>query len=134
VNFLRRHVTIDRQIVTPDNGPVAFGPPKTKSSNRTVTLPKAVGEILAAHIAEFGVGEGGLIFTSSTGAPLGRSMWQAAFTRAARDTNINASSHDLRHHCDSLDLVWMLGKSGAAVPRSQERHRDARHLRAPLAG
>jgi len=115
VNFLRRHVTIDRQIVTPDNGPVAFGPPKTKSSNRTVTLPKAVGEILAAHIAEFGVGEGGLIFTSSTGAPLGRSMWQAAFTRAARDTNINASSHDLRHHCDSL-----LISSGCSVKAVQQ--------------
>ena len=103
VDFLRRQVRIDRQLVTPPGtGPVRFGPTKTTSSNRVLTLPDAVGEVLAAHIAEFGTGVDGLLFTSSTGAPLRRSTWSDAFRRAARDCKLDASSHDLRHHCASL--------------------------------
>lgn len=102
VDFLRRSVRIDRQLVTPSTGPVHLGPVKTASSNRVVTLPETVADELAAHLARFGAGDDGLIFTSSTGAPLRRSTWQAAFARASRDTGISASSHDLRHHCASL--------------------------------
>jgi integrase len=115
VDFLRRHVTIDRQIITPDVGPVTFGPPKTKSSNRTITLPSSVGDVLAAHIAKFGTGPDGLLFTSRTGAVLRRSTWSAAFDRAARDVGVNASSHDLRHHCASLLIA-----SGCSVKAVQQ--------------
>lgn len=103
VDFLRRQVRIDRQLVTPPGaGPTRFGPPKTPSSNRVLTLPDSVGEVLAAHIAEYGTGGDGLLFTSSTGAALRRSTWSDAFRRAARDVGVDASSHDLRHHCASL--------------------------------
>jgi integrase len=103
VDFLRRRVTIDRQLVTPAGvGPVRFGPTKTASSNRVLTLPETVGEYLAAHLARFGPGEHGLIFTSSTGAPLRRSTWSDAFRSAVRALGIEASSHDLRHHCASM--------------------------------
>ena len=102
VDFLRRHVRIDRQLLTPSAGPCGFGPVKTTASNRVLTLPDVVGETLAEHLAEFGAGVDGLIFTSSTGAPLRRSTWADAFRRAARDSGVKASSHDLRHHCASL--------------------------------
>ena len=103
IDFLRRQVRIDRQLVTPPGkGPVRFGPTKTTASNRVLTLPDTVGEVLAAHIAKFGVGVDGLLFTSSTGAPLRRSTWSDAYRRGARDTNVDSSSHDLRHHCASL--------------------------------
>jgi integrase len=104
VDFLRRTVKIDRQLVTRTGEPVRFGPPKTTSSNRVLTLPESVGFVLAEHIAEF-TPEGApdrLVFTSSTGAMLARTTWQHAFARAARDVGIDASSHDLRHHCASL--------------------------------
>lgn len=103
VDFLRRQVRVDRQLVTPPGaGPVRFGPPKATSSNRVFTLPDSVGEVLAAHIAQFGTGADGLLFTSSTGAALRRSTWSDAFRRAARDVGVDASSNDLRHHCASL--------------------------------
>jgi len=35
VDFLRRTVTVDRQMVTPSRGEPGFGPPKTPSSRRT---------------------------------------------------------------------------------------------------
>ncbi|MEO7370295.1 MAG: site-specific integrase [Ilumatobacteraceae bacterium] len=101
VDFLRRTVRIDRQLLTPNSGTVRFGPTKTASSNRVLTLPAIVGDVLAAHLARRGPGEHGLIFTSSSGAAVRRSTWQAAFARAARDTKIDATTHDLRHHCAS---------------------------------
>jgi integrase len=40
LDFLRRTVTVDRQVLTlPGRGP-AFGPPKTKASVRTIPLPR----------------------------------------------------------------------------------------------
>lgn len=104
VDFMRRTVRIDRQLVSPPRGDVSFGPPKTTASNRVLTLPESVAFILAAHVAEFTpAGEPGrFLFTSSTGAPLRRSTWADAFRRAARDVGLEASSHDLRHHCASL--------------------------------
>ncbi len=101
VDFLRRQVRIDRQLVSPNTGDVRFGPTKTASSNRVLTLAAVVGEALAEHLARFEAGEMGLIFTSATGAPLRRSTWQAAFGRAARDVGVEASTHDLRHYCAS---------------------------------
>ncbi len=114
VDFLRRTVRIDRQLLTPTSGPVRFGPTKTPSSNRVVALSSSVADELAAHLARFGAGEHGLLFTSSTGAPLRRSTWQAAFARAARDTGVDSSTHDLRHHCASL-----LISSGCSVTAVQ---------------
>lgn len=102
VDFLRRTVRIDRQMITPPKGPVMFGPTKTASSNRVLTLPDRVGEHLAEHLARFEPGGDGLIFTSSTGASLRRSTWSAAFRSTVRTLGIDASTHDLRHHCASL--------------------------------
>ena len=102
VDFLRRVARIDRQLITPTSGPTRLGPVKTASSNRALALPKSVGDVLAAHLAQYGTGPDGLIFTSSTGAPLRRSTWDAAFRSAAKKVGVDASPHDLRHHCASL--------------------------------
>jgi integrase len=103
VNFLRPlTVKIDRQLITPAKGECHFGPPKTPSSNRVVPMSPLVKEALAAHLARFGHGPHGLIFTSSTGAMLRRSTWQDAFERAAGKVGVDATSHDLRHYCASL--------------------------------
>jgi integrase len=103
VDFLRRKVTIDRQVVTPAKGSVCyFGPPKTPSSNRVIPLPSIVGEALAAHIAEFGEGRDRLLFTTRDGLMLSRQTWHGAFSAAAQRIGISASSHDLRHHAASM--------------------------------
>lgn len=102
IDFLRRRVRVDRQLLSPTRGPVSFGPPKTPRSNRVLPLPPSVGDVVAAHLAEFGHGPDGLIFTSSTGAPLRRSTWGAAFTSAAKRLGVDSSPHDLRHHGASL--------------------------------
>lgn len=102
VDFLRRKVRIDRQLLTPNVGLCTLGPPKTPSSNRVLPLPSSVGDVLAAHLARFPVGSDGLVFTSSTGAALRRTTYSDAFRSAVRSLGIDASTHDLRHHCASM--------------------------------
>ena len=114
VHFLKREVVIDRQLISPAKGPVRFGPPKTRSSRRTIALPDSVGEVLASHIDTYPPGDDGLIFTSRTGAALRRSTWNSVFSSAAKVVGLNASSHDLRHHCASL-----LISSGCSVKAVQ---------------
>lgn len=114
IDFLRRTVTIDRQLITPKGSKVSLGPVKTDASNRTMPLPKYVADVLAAHLAEFPVGADGFVFTSTTGAPLRRSVYGSTFRRAARSIGLDATSHDLRHHCASL-----LIRSGLSVKAIQ---------------
>ena len=103
VDFLRRQVRIDRQLISPSGpGPVRFGPTKTPSSNRVIPLPDSVGEALAVHLERFGTGPDGLVFTSATGAALRRSTWGKAYKSAATAVGVDSSTHDLRHHCASV--------------------------------
>lgn len=102
IDFLRRKVTIDRQVVTRADREVYFGPVKTPSSNRVVPLPVVVAEELAAHIARFGEGDARLLFTTSNGSMISRQSWHKVFSGAAKRLSIDASSHDLRHHAASL--------------------------------
>ena len=102
VDFLRRRVTVDRQLITPPHGEVHFGPTKTASSNRVLTLPATVHDALSAHLARFGHGRDGLIFTSSSGKALRRSTWSDAFRAGSRQLGFDVSTHDLRHYGASL--------------------------------
>jgi len=102
VDFLRRKVTIDRQLVTPMRGKPAHGPTKTPASVRVIPLADSVGEALAEHIRQFPPGESGLLFTTAKGEPLPRPRWDEAFKRAATALGLDVTPHDLRHHAASL--------------------------------
>jgi integrase len=116
IDFLRQTVRIDRQLISPSGkGPVVFGPPKTPSSNRVMTLPDSVRDVLAAHLARFGSGPDGLVFTSNTGASLRRSTWGKGYKSAAKSVGVDSSTHDLRHHCASV-----LISSGVSITAVQQ--------------
>lgn len=103
VDFLRRTITIDRQLILLRGGPPEFGPPKTQASVRSVPLPDVVGSALAAHLERWPDGEHGLIFTNTVGRAIHRNrfheVWRAATTRAGAD---GLRFHDLRHFYASL--------------------------------
>jgi integrase len=63
VDFLRREVRVDRQLLTRPGRRTEFGPPKTPASVRTIPLPQVVIDALAAHLAEHPAGGHGLVFT-----------------------------------------------------------------------
>lgn len=99
VDFLRRTVTVDRQLISAVGKAPEFGPPKTTASYRTVPVAQLVTDALAAHLAEFGPGPDGLIFTNGRGEAIRRAqwspIWRPAATTAALPTR--AGFHALRH-------------------------------------
>lgn len=116
VNFLRRELTVDRQLVTPKKGVPVLGPPKTAASYRTIPLPRTVVDALAAHIASYPLRElevfnsitqrverVELLFTNTAGEPWRRNRFAEIWRNAARRTEVpEADFHDLRHHHASL--------------------------------
>jgi integrase len=107
VNFFAKTLRVDRQLLSPSKGPVRFGPPKTPSSVRTIHLADVVVAELSEHLRKFPVADegdfAGLVLTSRTGAPVRRGTWQAAWSRAQRDTELgHVRFHDLRHYYASV--------------------------------
>ena len=145
IDFLRRTLLVDRQLVTVAGQAPAFGPPKTAASVRSIPLPTVVGEELARHVEDHGTGPYGLPFMSPDGRPVTRTlfghMWRPAVTAA--EAPVGTRYHDLRHHYASLlirhgesvkTVQARLGHASAAEtldtyshlwPDSDDRTRDA---------
>jgi integrase len=107
VDFLRRRVHVTRQLVTPARGAQwAVGPPKTRTSTRSVPLPEPVALALAAHLEQWPEVDHGfarLIFSTSRGNPVRRSSATALVASAASRAGLPGFHfHELRHHYASL--------------------------------
>ncbi|SHF97976.1 tyrosine-type recombinase/integrase [Geodermatophilus nigrescens] len=116
IDFLRRQLTVDRQLVTiPDRAPY-LAPPKTQASVRVVPLPQVVLDALAAHLAEWPADE--LVFTTELGAPIRRTAFSARVWRpAVRRAGLSGVTfHSLRHFYASL-----LIRHGESVKTVQAR-------------
>lgn len=118
VDFLRRTVLVDRQLVGRVKREPRFGPPKTKSSYRTVPLPKHVVAVLAAHLAKYPAEPHELVFRTAQGTPITRGVfhrpWVAA--REAMGLAEGEGLHQLRHFYASLLIA-----RGRSVVEVQER-------------
>jgi integrase len=104
IDFLRRQVTVDRQLMLlPGAGPV-LAPPKTKASYRTVPLPDVVLEAMAAHLATFELGPDGLVFTNDRDEPIRRTRFSDAWRPTVSRAGLPAGTgfHALRHYYASL--------------------------------
>lgn len=104
VDFLRRTLTVDRQLVLV-SGPPQLGPPKTAASHRTVPLPEVVVDALAEHLASYPTAGGGFLFTDANGGPLRRNrfnekVWHPAIKAVGLPKG--TGFHDLRHFYASL--------------------------------
>lgn len=156
IDFLRRRLGVDRQVVTL-TGPPAFAPPKTASSVRTVPLPQTVVDALAAHLQAYPPGPDGVLFPATGGGLLRRSRFhEGAWAPAVKAAGLPTGTrlHDLRHffasllirHGESVKTVQArLGHASAVEtlqtyshlwPDSEDRTREAVDgvfLREPLA-
>jgi integrase len=118
INFLRRTVQVDRQLVLVQGHEPFLAPPKTAKSHRTIPLPQVVINALAAHLATFPaeplrirVGSPSaafqdvpLIFIADDGRPLRRTSFSAIWRPAAREIGLPSrmAFHTLRHYYASL--------------------------------
>jgi len=118
VNFLRRQLVVDRQLVTLAGHDPYLAPPKTLASVRTIPLPQFVTSELARHLEQFEPGEWELLFTTLAGRAVARNRfgeaWRAAADRS--DARPGARFHDLRHYYASL-----LIRHGESVKTVQAR-------------
>jgi len=146
VHWLRRTLTVDRQLTGLLDGQPVFGPVKDKNNRpRTIPLPQSVPEALSAHVSRFGLGPQGLIFTTRAGAPLGRTTFSEAWRVAAKPLGIPTGDgfHQLCHFYASLligagesvkTVQYRLGHTSAQMtldvysylwPEDEERTRAA---------
>jgi integrase len=117
VDFLRRSVRVDRQLVRARGRGVELTPLKTAASYRTIPLPEVIGDELAAHLARWPP-VSGLVFTNQQSEPIQQHPFAAMWKTARRRAGLPAwaTPHDLRHYYASL-----LIRSGASVKVVQSR-------------
>lgn len=121
VDFLRRTVRVDRQLMAVPGRPIELGPPKTKKSVRTIPLPQVVVESLAEHLAAFPAANDGeipgLMFTRG-GEPWTRQRFGHVWRPVAKAAGLPARTgfHALRHYYASL-----LIRHGESVKTVQAR-------------
>ena len=121
----RKHVIPERnQIVVKETlvdvtGAVSFGPPKTKTSLRTVTIPRSIMAELVTHMETYtGESADALVFTGERGVVVRRSWfyryyWKPA-TAAPGLTGLRF--HDLRH---TFVALWVsLGRNPKEVSKA----------------
>jgi integrase len=103
IDFLRRQLTVDRQLVTSPGRPPYLAAPKTQASVRSIPLPQVVVDALAAHLAVWPADA--LLFTTGVGTPIRRTafsarVWQPAVTRAGPPASV--TFHALQYFYASL--------------------------------
>ena len=134
VDFLRREIDVTQQLVCVTGQQSYLGPPKTKTSTRTVDLPAVTATALARHIERFSPVEvdiwdrtsrdhrkhhrrtAKLLFTTIQGRPIYRSTWAQLWAPAARKAGVPKGTglHCLRHY-----FATLLIHNGASVKRVQ---------------
>jgi integrase len=95
------------QALTEVNGELAFGPPKTKRSRRTVPLPRRIIDQLERHLDDYvTTSPDALVFTGPKGgclrrAGFRRAWWQPAVASAGLS---GLKFHELRH---TFVAIWI---------------------------
>ena len=119
VDFLKKTVTIDRQLLRVGGAEPRFGPVKDRKNRpRTIPLPAVVVDELAAHLSKWPVGLNGLVFTNKLGTPIRRTTFSDIWRAAAGPLGIATGDgfHVLRHFYASLLIRY-----GESVKIVQER-------------
>jgi integrase len=102
IDFLRRELTVNQQLVTPATAGRPYLTPllKSSASRRVLPLPAYALEALAEHIRVFGTGEDGLLFTNPSWRGWRRgsfngSVWNPTLRRAG--LSLDYGCHAGRH-------------------------------------
>lgn len=115
VNPLNNTVSVKRTLVEV-GGEVSFGAPKTKTSVRTVTLPRSVMSALVAHMGLYTASDAdALVFVGGKGQPVLRTWFYRHYYQPAtvKAGLAGVRFHDLRH---TFVALWVhLGRDPKQV-------------------
>lgn len=96
-----------------------WGPVKDRHGRaRTIPLAQANLDALSAHIARYGTGPEGLVFTGHRGGPVGKTEFVTAFRKVAEPLGLRPGKgfHQLRHTYASVLIA-----AGESVKTVQDR-------------
>jgi integrase len=117
VDPMRNQVRVTHTLVDL-NGVLTFGPPKTRTSVRTVTIPRSIMAELVTHMDKYvGQDANSVLFTFPGGNPLRRAWFrQRVWLPAISDAKLEGLRfHDLRH---TFVALWVdLGRNAKEVSR-----------------
>jgi integrase len=104
LDLLRRRLTVRSTLVEATEQEPTLGPPKSKASERTITLPRFVAETLARHL-ETHPPVDDMVWTTEQGALLRRGSFGRMWRKAVVDTvGLPCRVHDLRH----THAAWLI--------------------------
>ena len=97
LDMLRRQLRVV-EALTEVKGQIRLGPPKSKASRRTVTMPTFLVDELAQHLARYHDPDG-WVFSSPQGGPIRRTNFRRRFWIPAVRASVGEPLrlHDLRH-------------------------------------
>ncbi|MEU7010409.1 site-specific integrase [Streptomyces sp. NPDC046332] len=126
VDFLRRTLHVEQQLVYEAGRGLYFDDLKTGAGRRVLPLPKRAVDLLAAYVAAYpppGGGEWeGLVFSMPGGKPIGESTIDWAFKNTCRKAGVEPRHwHELRHHYAS---VLIAGNENPKVVQKRLGHKD----------
>ncbi len=137
VSFLRRTLTVDRQLVLLPGREPYLAPPNTTASVRTVPLPSVVVDSLAAHLAEYPPPGRGVRVHQRCRATAATHQVQRPGVAAGRGRRRITGRHSFPRSSTLLRLVADPARGvgqGRPVPaRSRQRGRDPGHVLPPVA-
>lgn len=107
---------VDRQLAAVADREPVFAAVKTPAADRTVPVGASVARLLAEHLADYGPGNGGVVFHARGGLPIDRSraghIWRAAVDGLGLPER--SGWHMLRHHHASLLIAAGLSPRAVA--------------------
>lgn len=126
IDFLRRTVRVDQQLVYTKGAGMHLDTVKTSSARRTVPLPQRVVDVLAAYVRQYPpAAEGdwaGLVFTMPGGRPIGTATLDWALKAICEKASVRPRHwHELRHHYAS---VLIAGGESVKVVQKRLGHKN----------
>jgi integrase len=131
IDFLRRTLTVSRQVQRAGGGNIMVRPPK-HGSERVVYLPDELVAMLSEHVRTTGVLPEGWLFVGSRGNPPHQDDVRGEWLRTLRRAGLSGIKlHNLRHFyasgliaagCDVVTVQRALGHASASVTLSVYSH------------
>ena len=125
LDLLHRTVRIEEQYQELSDGTLVLGPPKTDAGVRTIVIPQVIIPDLEQHLASVPLGAAGLLFTTTSGAPMRRATLYTAWGRATKAVGVTGLRfHDLRHIGNTLAAATgastkeLMARMGQSSPRA----------------
>jgi integrase len=112
-------IHVSRTLIDLGKGGVTFGPPKTKTSVRTVTIPRSIMLEIVSHMDRYTTdGDDALVFTGKRGTAIRRSWFYRVYwlPAVAKAELTGLRFHDLRH---TFVALWVsLGRNVKEVSKA----------------